>query len=188
MCTHLLATCKEHKMLHASFLALQGEALPQPNMNQRPACQACSASYLYVLFDPCQCRWASTCKQAPSTPPAATPWQAMTPFSQNSLGLWHHRRAELTNRLCVTSLKVVFFYYPSLLATILSLFICFPIDPATPGSDATYTKYAQVRIAVRYKYCQCYASLGRTWIIGQAATQQYYSVVLAFGLLLAQRA
>ena len=50
------------------------------------------------------------------------------------------------NRLCVTVLSVIFYYYPSLLTTILSLFACYPIDPATPGSDELYPQYAQVRI------------------------------------------
>lgn len=88
--------------------------------------------------------WACTIKQAPSTPPATSSWQAMTPSSWNSLGFWHHRRAELTNRLYVTLLKVAFFYYPSLLATILSLFACLPIDPATYGNEL-YPMYAQAR-------------------------------------------
>ena len=48
------------------------------------------------------------------------------------------------NRLCVTVLSVIFYYYPSLLTTILSLFACYPIDPATPGSDELYPQYAQV--------------------------------------------
>ncbi|KAL0038989.1 hypothetical protein WJX77_004333 [Trebouxia sp. C0004] len=88
--------------------------------------------------------WASTSKKAPSTPTAATSWQAMTPLSWHSLGLWHHRRADLTKLLCVTLLKVAFFYYPSLLATILSLFACYPIDPATPGGEL-YPQYAKAR-------------------------------------------
>jgi len=71
----------------------------------------------------------------------------MAPFSPfwSTLGLWHTRRAELMNRLCVTMLSVIFYYYPSLLTTILSLFACYPIDPATPGSDELYPQYAQVR-------------------------------------------
>ncbi|DBA69633.1 TPA: hypothetical protein ACH3X2_012695 [Trebouxia sp. C0005] len=89
--------------------------------------------------------WASTIsKQAPSTPPATTSWQAMTPLPWKSLSFWRRRRTELTNRLCVTLLKVVFFYYPSVLATILSLFACYHIDPASPGSEP-YPQYAQAR-------------------------------------------
>ncbi|KAL0046985.1 hypothetical protein WJX82_003591 [Trebouxia sp. C0006] len=99
-------------------------------------------------------------KQSPSTPSATSSWQAMTPFSWKSPGFWHHRGTELRNRLCVTLLKVIFFYYPSLLATILSLFACYPIDPATPGSEL-YPQYAQAR--ARHGYwvpdmsVQCFA-------------------------------
>ena len=49
------------------------------------------------------------------------------------------------NRLCVMLLSVIFYYYPSLLTTILSLFACYSIDPATPGNDELYPEYAQVR-------------------------------------------
>ena len=130
--------------LHATPFVLQGMALQQPKIEQRLASQAHSVIYLYMRFPACHFRWATTFKQAPSTPPATTSWQAMIPSSWNSLGLWYHRRAELTHRLCVTLLKFVFFYYPSLLATILSLFACYPIDPATYGSEL-YPQYAKVR-------------------------------------------
>ena len=143
--------------LHATPSVPQSKALQQPASEQRPASQACSVSYLYVKFPACHHRWATTFKQAPSTPPAAASWQAMTPSSWTSLGPWYHRRAELRNRLCVTLLKVVFFYYPSLLATILSLFACYPIDPATHGSEL-YPQYAQVRKPLSYP---CHASSGR---------------------------
>ncbi|DBA96201.1 TPA: hypothetical protein ACH3X3_002401 [Trebouxia sp. C0006] len=89
--------------------------------------------------------WATTTKQPPSTPPATTSWQAKTPFSWNNLGFRKHGRAELTNRLWVTLLKVVYFYYPSLLTTILSLFACYPIDPAAYGSEL-YPQYVQARL------------------------------------------
>ncbi len=146
-----LQRIKDTLQLHCMrALLLQIKALRQPENQQRPASQAQSVSYLYVTFPACHHRWACAIKQAPSTPPAATSWQAMTPSSWNSLGFWHHRRAELTNRLCVTLLKLAFFYYPSLLATILSLFACYPIDPATPGSEL-YPQYAQVRKTLNYQ-------------------------------------
>jgi len=144
---------------------LQSKALQQlGNQSSGPASQAQSVRYVYVILPACYHRWASTIsKQAPSTPPATTSWQAMTPFSWKSLGFWHQRRTELTNRLCVTLLKVVFFYYPSLLATILSLFACYHIDPATPGSEL-YPQYAQVRKPVSYQCCQCHASSGSSYL------------------------
>ena len=115
---------------------------------------------MYVILPACSHRWASTIsKQTPSRPPATTSWQAMTPFFWQSLGFWHHKRTDLTNRLCVTLLKVVFFYYPSLLATILSLFACYHIDPATPGSEL-YPQYAQVRKPMCYTCCPFHASSG----------------------------
>ena len=46
----------------------------------------------------------------------------------------------------VTLLLVLFYYYPSLLTTILSLFACIPIDPAYyPLPGELYPQYAQVR-------------------------------------------
>ena len=140
---------------------LQSKALQLLGIQPRaPASQAQSVSYMYVILPACSHRWASTIsKQTPSTPPATTSWQAMTPFFWQSLGFWHHKRTDLTNRLCVTLLKVVFFYYPSLLATILSLFACYHIDPATPGSEL-YPQYAQVRKPMCYTCCPFHASSG----------------------------
>ncbi len=106
--------------------------------------------YLYVIIPACHRSWATTTKQPPSTPPATTSWQAKTPFSWNNLGFRKHGRAELTNRLWVTLLKVVYFYYPSLLTTILSLFACYPIDPAAYGSEL-YPQYAQVSKSKSYQ-------------------------------------
>lgn len=146
--------------LRATLFVPQSKAQQQLKGEQRPAFQTCSVKYLYLKFPACHHRWACTFKQAPSTPPAAASWQAMTPSSWNSLGPWHHRRAELTNRLCVTLLKVVFFYYPSLLATILSLFACYPIDPANYGSEL-YPWYAQVRKVLSHP---CHASSGRMYL------------------------
>ncbi len=140
---------------------LQSKALQQLEyQSSGPASQARSVSYMYVTLPACYHRWTCTIsKQSPSTPSATSSWQAMTPFSWKSPGFWHHRGTELRNRLCVTLLKVIFFYYPSLLATILSLFACYPIDPATPGSEL-YPQYAQVRKSMSHQCCQCHASSG----------------------------
>jgi len=140
-----------------------------------------------MRFPACHHRWATTFKQAPSTPPATTSWQAMTPSSWSSLGPWYHRRAELTNRLWVTLLKVVYFYYPSLLATILSLFACYPIDPATYGSEL-YPKYAQVRRPMSNQCIRCHASSGCMCLDHRqqlCITTQFH---LPFALAPAQRA
>ncbi len=138
---------------------LQSKALHQlGSQPSGPASQAQSVSYMYVILPACYHRWACTIsKQSPSTPSAITSWQAMTPSSWKSPGFWYHRGKELNIRLCVTLLKVVFFYYPSLLATILSLFACYPIDSATPGSEL-YPQYAQVRTPMSYQCCQCPSS------------------------------
>ncbi len=140
LCTHLLASCKEYEVLY-SCTACYSWCVNKVRLctslkvdNDQPLRPVQSATCMQNSL-PAHHRWAITFKQAPSTPPATASWQTMTPSSLNSLGAWYHRRAELTNRLGVTLLKVVYFYYPSLLATILSLFACYPIDPATPGSE-----------------------------------------------------
>ena len=50
--------------------------------------------------------------------------------------------------MLVTLLSVLFFYYPSLLTTILSLFACYRIDPEVPAVGELYPKYAQVYLVV----------------------------------------
>lgn len=82
----------------------------------------------------------------------------MASFSWQALSGWHTRLAELHNRLRVTLLSVLFYYYPSLLTTILSLFACYRIDPAMPASDELYPEYAQVRRPIMF---QCLASAWR---------------------------
>ena len=69
----------------------------------------------------------------------------MTPFS---LPFWWQslRLADLRRRLLVTLLSVLFYYYPSLLTTVLSLFACFTIDPAKPSSSQLYPQNAKVRL------------------------------------------
>ena len=45
---------------------------------------------------------------------------------------------ELKRRLLVTLLTVIFYYYPSLLTTALSLFECYHIDPVSPQNGQYY--------------------------------------------------
>ena len=59
-----------------------------------------------------------------------------------SLHTWHGNIVELQRRLLVTLLSVLFFYYPSLLTTILSLFTCYRIDRSSP--TGTYPQFARV--------------------------------------------
>ena len=70
-------------------------------------------------------------------------------FSWKKLLLWQTRAAELNSRMLVTLLSVLFYYYPSLLTTILSLFACYHIDPEFPAADELYPQYAQVRATHR---------------------------------------
>lgn len=58
--------------------------------------------------------------------------------------LWQTKAAELQSRMFVTLLSVLFYYYPSLLTTILSLFACYHIDPEFPADDELYPDFAQV--------------------------------------------
>ena len=60
--------------------------------------------------------------------------------------LWQSKAAELKSRVRVTLLSVLFYYYPSLLTTILSLFACYRIDPEFPAIDELYPQYAQVSV------------------------------------------
>ena len=79
----------------------------------------------------------------------------MLSFSWLTIGIWRTRLAELHNRLRITLLSVLFYYYPSVLTTILSLFACYRIDPAAPASDELYPEFAQVRILVPTRVFAC---------------------------------
>lgn len=74
--------------------------------------------------------------------PALNGSQSMTPFALPIH--WHSKLADLRRRLLVTLLSVLFYYYPSLLTTVLSLFACFQIDPAKPTSNQVYPQNARV--------------------------------------------
>ena len=52
--------------------------------------------------------------------------------------------AELQRRLRITALTVIFYYYPSLLTTTLSLFQCYHIDPRRPQPGQMYFGNAKV--------------------------------------------
>ena len=58
--------------------------------------------------------------------------------------------------MLVTFLSVLFYYYPSLLTTILSLFSCYRIDHLSPGQ--LYPEFIQVRVTE-----QLISDLGLTW-------------------------
>ncbi len=85
------------------------------------------------------CRWAITLSKVSLS--SATWTQAMIPVPQ-TLHTWHGNIVELQRRLLVTLLSVLFFYYPSLLTTILSLFACYRIDPSSP--TGAYPQFARV--------------------------------------------
>ena len=59
-----------------------------------------------------------------------------------SFSLYPDKVAELQSRMLVTCLSVLFYYYPSLLTTVLSLFACYRIDRISPG--LLYPEYTQV--------------------------------------------
>ena len=82
----------------------------------------------------------------------------MLSFLCPTIGIWRTRLAELHNRLRITVLSVLFYYYPSVLTTILSLFACYRIDPATPASDELYPQFAKVRILVTTSLLVCWIS------------------------------
>ena len=73
--------------------------------------------------------------------------RALTTTSWKKLLLWQTKASELNSRMLVTLLSVLFYYYPSLLTTILSLFACYRIDPEFPAADELYPQYAQVRVS-----------------------------------------
>ena len=52
--------------------------------------------------------------------------------------------AELQRRLRITALTVIFYYYPSVLTTALSLFQCYHIDPRSPQPGQMYFENAKV--------------------------------------------
>ena len=92
-------------------------------------------------------RWARTCRQASNqqASPRQMQVRALTSTSWKNLLFWQTQAAELSSRMLVTLLSVLFYYYPSLLTTILSLFACYRIDPEFPAADELYSQYAQVR-------------------------------------------
>ena len=105
-------------------------------------------------------RWARTCKQPSGRPSSPRQMQvrALTSTSFKKLLLWQTRAAELNSRMLVTLLSVLFYYYPSLLTTILSLFACYRIDPEYPAADELYPEYAQVSIPYMHHLlllCSC---------------------------------
>ena len=93
-------------------------------------------------------RWARTCRQTSvrQASPRQMQVRALTTTSWKKLLLWQTRAAELSSRMLVTLLSVLFYYYPSLLTTILSLFACYRIDPEFPAADELYPQYAQVSL------------------------------------------
>ena len=68
--------------------------------------------------------------------------QTITPFARAPH--WRSKLADLRRRLLVTLLSVLFYYYPSLLTTVLSLFACLRIDPAKPTSSQLYPQNVRV--------------------------------------------
>ncbi|DBB05192.1 TPA: hypothetical protein ACH3X3_010435 [Trebouxia sp. C0006] len=56
---------------------------------------------------------------------------------------WHASKPELKRRLLVTLVTVIFYYYPSLLSTSLSLFACYRIDASYPSSAVAYPQNLQ---------------------------------------------
>ena len=64
---------------------------------------------------------------------------------QRSAPVLSSRPAELQRRLLVTLVTVIFYYYPSLLTTSLSLFACYRIDPLEAQMGQNYPQNAQAR-------------------------------------------
>ena len=111
---------------------------------------------LYSLF--CR-RWASKSTQAVAAgsssldlTPSAQP-SALTAFTR-----WQNKLAELKRRMLITLLCVVFYYYPSLLTTVLSLFSCYHIDPASPHANQLYPQNARVSILALQHWHKQYSS------------------------------
>lgn len=61
---------------------------------------------------------------------------------------WHASKPDLKRRLLVTLLTVIFYYYPSLLSTSLSLFACYRIDASYPSSAVAYPQNLQASQAM----------------------------------------
>ena len=70
-----------------------------------------------------------------------------------SVSRWHASKPELKRRLLVTLLTVIFYYYPSLLSTSLSLFACYRIDASYPSSDVAYPQNLQASQAMLLEFC-----------------------------------
>lgn len=67
---------------------------------------------------------------------------------------WHASKPELKRWLLVTLLTVIFYYYPSLLSTSLSLFACYRIDASYPSSSVAYPQNLQASRAMLFElYC-----------------------------------
>ena len=78
------------------------------------------------------------------------------PLPWVGLGHWQNRLAELRRRMVVTALCVTFYFYPSLLTTVLSLFSCFRIDPSRPAANQLYPQNAEVSLFVSVSaQCLC---------------------------------
>ena len=56
----------------------------------------------------------------------------------------HGRSTDLPQRLLITLLTTVFYYYPSILTVALSLFQCYHIDPRSPQPSQLYPQNALV--------------------------------------------
>ena len=74
------------------------------------------------------------------TGPPANPTHNQTPIAPIK------KREDLRQRLLITLLSTVFYYYPSLLTTALSLFQCYHIDPQSPQQGQHYFSNARVRM------------------------------------------
>ena len=73
----------------------------------------------------------------PVTNPASSTGSAAAPVQTS-------KAVELQERLLVTLLTVVFYYYPSLMTTALSLFQCYRIDPVSAQAGQNYPQNAKV--------------------------------------------
>ena len=101
----------------------------------------------------CVCRWwckphkqlSSTTMPVLSAPNStASNTSSATSISTATATAPQNKLKELKRRLLVTLLTVIFYYYPSLLTTALSLFECYHIDPVNPQEGQFYPQNAQV--------------------------------------------
>ena len=77
-----------------------------------------------------------------------SPGQPQDPFSLSlkAYNLCRDKLAQLQSRMLVTCLSVLFYYYPSLLLTVLSLFSCYRIDHI--ASNQLYPEYSKVQHSI----------------------------------------